>query len=234
MYRLLNASEIDVRVGTVGAKGVTLLLYKDARVDMTILDEVHGSAGWQRDHKELKGNMYAGVGIWNDAIKEWVWKWDCGTESFTEKEKGEASDSFKRACFNVGIGRELYTAPFIFIPCDTIKKDRGYELVDKYQFNGCKVANIIYNADREIEYLEIINKQGDIIFPKFPQKPKAETKKIGKLHMEFLTKAIKETETDEGAFLTFMEIEKLEDMTIEEFTNKAKPALEKKKKKGKK
>ena len=72
MYRLLNASEIDVRVGTVGAKGVTMLLYKDARVDMTILDEVHGSVGWQRDHKELKGNMYAGVGIWNDAIRERV------------------------------------------------------------------------------------------------------------------------------------------------------------------
>ena len=119
-------------------------------------------------------------------------------------------------------------------PANSYEQDRGYELVDKYQFNGCKVANIIYNADREIEYLEIINKQGDIIFPKFPQKPKAETKKIGKPHMEFLTKAIKETETDEGAFLTFMEIEKLEDMTIEQFTNTAKPALEKKASKAKK
>ena len=85
-YRLLKASEIDARVGTVGAKGVTLLLYKDARVDMAILDETHGSEFWQRDHREIKGHMYAGVGVWNKEIKQFIWKWDCGTESFTEKE----------------------------------------------------------------------------------------------------------------------------------------------------
>lgn len=164
-YRLLKPSEIDVRIGTVGAKGVTLLLYKDARVDMNILDETHGSELWQRDHKEVKGNMYAGVGIWNDVINQWVWKWDCGTESNTEKEKGEASDSFKRACVNLGIGRELYTSPFIFVRCETEQKDgRKYVLKNTFEFSGCRVESIAYNEEREISALSIANKQGTIIF----------------------------------------------------------------------
>ena len=84
---------------------------------MNVLDE----AGllWQRKHYECKGNLFCSVGI--KVGDEWIWKDDCGTESYTEKEKGEASDSFKRACFNWGIGRELYTAPFIWIPANKIK-----------------------------------------------------------------------------------------------------------------
>lgn len=126
--RPLKASEIDVRVGQVSKKGVSMLLYKNARVDMAILDETYGAMGWQRDHKEIKGNLYCGIGILNEASGEWVWKWDCGTESNTEKEKGEASDSFKRAGTNWGIGRELYTTPFVFLPAAT----------DEYESNGRK------------------------------------------------------------------------------------------------
>ena len=110
--RLLKASEIECRVGMIKETGCSLLLYKDARVDMAILDEFF-PLKWQRDHKELKGNIYCGVGI--KTFDEWIWRWDAGAESFTDKEKGEASDSFKRACVNWGIGRELYTSPFIWI-----------------------------------------------------------------------------------------------------------------------
>lgn len=101
----------------INEKGLTLLLYKDARVDQAILDETCSPHGWQRDHKELKGHIYCGVGIKDLASggEEWVWKWDAGAESNTEAVKGEASDSFKRACVNWGIGRELYSAPFIWI-----------------------------------------------------------------------------------------------------------------------
>lgn len=116
-FRDLTKEEIDVRVGQVGDGWATLLLYKDARVDMDILDETVGSENWQRRHYEVKGNMYCSVGI--KCGGEWIWKDDCGTESNTEKEKGESSDSFKRACVNWGIGRELYTSPKIFIDCET-------------------------------------------------------------------------------------------------------------------
>ena len=103
--RLLRADEIECRVGMVSEKGLSLLLYKDARADMKILDETYGSTGWQRIHELIGGNLYCRVQIWDEEKQCWVSKMDVGTESYTEKEKGQASDSFKRACVSVGIGR---------------------------------------------------------------------------------------------------------------------------------
>lgn len=163
-FRTLRADEIDVRVGSVSKTGATLLLYKNARVDMQVLDETVGQYNWQRDHKEIKGNLYCGIGI--NSGCEWVWKWDCGTESNTEAEKGEASDSFKRAGFNWGIGRELYTAPVVFIKCETEDTGRGYKLKDRYEFWDTKVSKIEYetvNGFRRISCLEITRK-GKTIF----------------------------------------------------------------------
>ena len=121
-FRDLRADEIECRVQSVKANGLVLLLYKDARVDMNILDETVGASNWQREHYECKGNLFCRVGIdigtHEGKAERWVFKSDCGTESNTEAQKGEASDSFKRACFNWGIGRELYTAPFTWIPAD--------------------------------------------------------------------------------------------------------------------
>lgn len=122
-FRDLRADEIECRVQSVKENGLVLLLYKDARVDMNILDETVGASNWQREHYECKGNLFCRVGINVDyeihgESAKWVWKSDCGTESNTEAQKGEASDSFKRACFNWGIGRELYTAPFTWIPAE--------------------------------------------------------------------------------------------------------------------
>lgn len=105
-FRKLRADEIDCRVGTINANGCTLLLYKDARCDMAILDETVGPENWQRSHEVVNNNLFCNVGIWvmrPSGFGEWVWKQDVGTESNTEKEKGEASDSFKRACVNWGM-----------------------------------------------------------------------------------------------------------------------------------
>lgn len=122
-FRDLTANEIECRVQSVKQNGLVLLLYKNARCDMNILDETVGAENWQREHYECKGNLFCRVGI--QCIGNWVWKSDCGTESNTEAQKGEASDSFKRACFNWGIGRELYTAPFIWIPADKCNINNG-------------------------------------------------------------------------------------------------------------
>lgn len=107
-FRDLKANEIDVRVSQITEEWLTLLLYKDARVDMDILDETVGSENWQRDHKELKGNIYCGVSIWDKEKNQWITKWDAGKESFSQAEKGEASDSFKRSCFNFRNSEENY------------------------------------------------------------------------------------------------------------------------------
>lgn len=113
MFRNLKAEEIECRVAQAKEKGVSILLYKDARCDQNILDETVGAMNWQRHHNRDNANCV--VSIWDDGKKQWIEKEDTGKESNTEAEKGLASDSFKRACFNWGIGRELYTAPFIWI-----------------------------------------------------------------------------------------------------------------------
>jgi len=113
MFRDLRADEIECRVAQCSEKGVSLLLYKDARCDQNILDETVGEFGWMRAHTRDNANCI--VSIWDEKKGQWISKEDTGTESNTEKEKGLASDSFKRACFNWGIGRELYTAPFIWV-----------------------------------------------------------------------------------------------------------------------
>lgn len=146
-FRDLKAEEIDVRIQSTKDNGLALLLFKDARVDMNILDETVGAENWQREHYECKGNLFCRVGICTrvkidmsgnegDILSpDWVWKSDCGTESNTEAQKGEASDSFKRACFNWGIGRELYTSPFIWIPsdnCNIKQANNSYKCFDKF------------------------------------------------------------------------------------------------------
>lgn len=113
-FRTLRADEVEARVSQVSEKGAGLLLYKDARCDMNILDETFGVYGWQRSHELINGNLFCTVSVRDPESGEWIAKQDVGTESYTEKEKGQASDAFKRACFNLGIGRELYTAPFIW------------------------------------------------------------------------------------------------------------------------
>lgn len=103
MFRTLTASEIEARVATVTKKGCSLLLYKNSRVDMNILDETFGNMNWKRSHQLIGDRLYCTIEIWDAEKQQWISKQDVGTESYTEKEKGQASDSFKRACFNVGM-----------------------------------------------------------------------------------------------------------------------------------
>jgi hypothetical protein len=151
-FRDLTADDIEVRVQSVkDNKGVILLLYKNARVDMAILDETVGVINWQREHYECKGNLFCRVGIYYPDDGTWVWKSDCGVESNTEAQKGEASDSFKRACFNWGIGRELYTSPFIWIPADKCNiTDKG-KCYDKFTVEKIVIEN------KQITAISILN-----------------------------------------------------------------------------
>lgn len=165
-FRDLKANEIDVRVGQVGDGYCTLLLYKDARVDMDILDETVGCENWQRQHYEVKGNMYCSIGIDTNALVEnaeprWIWKSDCGTESNTEKEKGESSDSFKRACVNWGIGRELYTSPLIKVNCKT--KDKKVQDLTSFSVADIVIENKAITG-LQIKAYNKENKTTDIVF----------------------------------------------------------------------
>lgn len=168
-FRNLKPDEIDVRVQSVKEKGLSLLLYKNARCDMNILDETVGSERWQREHYTCKNSLFCRVGIkFGD---EWVWKSDCGIESNAEAQKGEASDSFKRACFCWGIGRELYTAPYIWIPadmCNITPQKKCYdkfsvELIDVLDKKISNLTLLIHNEKTKKKYRMNVLKDGVIV-----------------------------------------------------------------------
>lgn len=161
-FRELKADEIDVRVAQCNDKGVSLLLYKDARCDMRILDETVGVENWQNKFYENKGILFCSLGIntnyYNTNLGDrWIWKDDAGTESNQEAEKGNASDARKRSGFAWGIGRSLYTAPQIFVSFENgdakkIMKNNKPTTKDKFV-----VEKIAYD-DEKIVGLAIINK----------------------------------------------------------------------------
>lgn len=162
---LLSANDIECRVQqvrqTYDKKSVeaVLLLYKDARCDMRYLDMLYGVTGWQRKHHLIGDRLYCTVEIWDSEKNMWIAKEDVGTESNTEKEKGQASDAFKRACFNIGIGRELYSAPQIKIPLN----EREYSSENgRYKtFATFTVKEIGYDAERQISKLVIVDRFGN-------------------------------------------------------------------------
>jgi len=157
-FRLLRANEIEVRPGITRQKGTAeLLLYQNSRCAMQILDETFGM-DWASDYKVLNGVTYCGIAYFNPDTKSYLWRWDCGSPTEIEVEKGTASDPFKRAAVKVGIARELYTAPRIRIKCP-----------DEYYFNdkltmGFTVTEIGYNDARQITDLVIEDNKGNIVF----------------------------------------------------------------------
>lgn len=238
-FRKLRADEIEVRPKVVKQNGCSLLLFKDARCDMNILDESVGSMNWQRKH--LRDNANCVVSIWDKDKNQWISKEDTGTESNTEKEKGQASDSFKRACFNWGIGRELYTAPFIWITSQNYTIKNG-KITDRF-----KVKTINYDGNK-ISELEIINndtkkivftfKNGQSNSPKSQspkeEKPKEEEKptnaqmyevvkqavKTGVMSAEEVTTSIKEYKKEKFKDLTYTQARSIYNIAVLRLKNK--------------
>jgi len=205
--RKLTADEIEAKVKSIGEKGAQLLLYKTARTDRQILDEVFGAMNWTSDYKEIKGNLYCGIGCRENTESPFVWKWDCGVESREDgdgnEKKGEASDSFKRAGFQWGIGVELYTSPFIWANVKTkpvsdkdgkaILKNgkKVWQLEDA--FERFSVSEIDYDENGKISKLVIVNTNGEVVFETPKQKAKrSEFEKEATAYKKALNKAVKE------------------------------------------
>ena len=164
--RLLSKEDIEVRVAQTLAGNnkvrVNLLLYKNARVDMKIMDELFTPMGWKRTHKLIGDRLYCCVEVYNPETKEWICKEDVGVESNTEAEKGQASDSFKRACVNWGIGRELYTAPRISIELNDKEYTRDQQGKIRV-WASFSVKSIDYDTKtRTITSLEIQDRFGNV------------------------------------------------------------------------
>jgi len=179
-FELLSPHDIECRISEIDKQGrfLHLLLYKTARTDMAKLDERFGIDGWANDFKVVDGKLFCGIGFRSDT-GEWVWKWNNGTESNQDAEKGHASDAFKRAGFMLGIGTELYSAPRIKVGNDrcTIKEYNG-----KYRcYDNFEVSAISYDDKEDICSLEITCngkvcftwKNGKVTTKPEPPKPQA-------------------------------------------------------------
>lgn len=224
-FRLLNADEIECRIAQIKEKGISLLLYKTARTDANLLDETVGEENWENDFKLVDGVLYGGIGIHYDGTFEngrheprVIWKWDAGTESNTEAEKGRASDAFKRAGFKWGIGRELYTAPFIWIPSGKANIVNG-KCYDKFE-----VTEIGYNDKREINHLVIINSSSRVEVFRMDEKvdktlSKEAAEKITMKEAKVLEAVIKEKEAKIDKLLDYYKVAKLVDLTAEQYAD---------------
>lgn len=231
--RLLRADEIECRVSVINERGLSLLLFKDARVDQKILDETFTPFGWRRTHQSIDGNLYCTVEVWDKEKQQWIAKQDVGTVSYSEKEKGQASDSFKRACFNWGIGRELYTAPFIWVSSEKAsiqKKGDRYTTSERFS-----VQAIGYNEDREISRLVVVDSRGKKVFEMGKQGKQREENKpvpvsdsnantgkgtgvITEIQRAALEKELKRTGVLMEAVLARYNIRGLDEMTEEVYT----------------
>ena len=163
--RNLRKDEIEVRVASTQNNVAQLLLYKTARTDAAILDETFGQFNWQCSYSEIKGNLFCTISVRDPNTNEWISKSDCGAESNIEKEKGEASDAFKRAGFKWGVGRELYDTPRIKIPI---------EESDMYNGRFCQtfsLKDIEISPDPKITSLSIQDRRGNVRYPYNAQQP---------------------------------------------------------------
>ena len=217
--RLLRADEIECRVGTIRENGLSLLLYKDARVDQKILDETFGAFCWQRRHDVIDGDLYCTVSVLDRDTGNWIAKQDVGVSANAEKEKSRASDAFKRACVNWGIGRELYSAPFIWIGVEQAKIQKsvrnGVEtFFTKERFS---VSAISYDeSSREIQALCIVNGSGETVY-RYGSRTEQETDKpmvvITERQKTSLMKQLDRTGVALSAVLERYKIESLDVMT---------------------
>lgn len=200
-FRTLTAQEIDVRPTDTKVRGkATLLLYKNARVDMQILDDSVGEFGWQKRYEDLGGKVYCYIGIQHPTTHEWIWKGDCGMESNIDAAKGEASDASKRAAANWGIGRELYNTPKVKIDCP-----------DRYYYNDkltmtFSVQEIEWTEDRKCKHLVIVDRFGNEVY-RFDAGQKEERSNQEYHHQQEEKKSTKDT------LVEFCKLMKLEPTT---------------------
>ena len=210
MENLLQANEISCRVQQISEKGLSLLLYVTSRDGQKRLDEKFGELGWQDRYEVIDGDLYCIISVWDSEKKMWISKEDVGTASYTAKEKGRASDAFKRACVKHGIGRELYTAPYIWIPSNycNIKTDSNGKTSTRDKFF---VNRISYTSDRKIDELEIVNQNMDVVFKQYP------SQKIDDVKYSVLLEKLKEAHVTMESAAELFRVDTLQELDINQW-----------------
>ena len=197
---------------------MSLLLYVTSRDGQKRLDEKYGALGWQDRYEVIDGDLYCIISAWDNEKKMWISKEDVGTASYTAKEKGRASDAFKRACVKHGIGRELYTAPFIWIPAANchIKTDNNGKSSTRDKF----FVNLIkYSSDGKIDELEIVDQEMNIVFKQYP------SQKIDDVKYQVLLGKLEEADVSMDTIVELFHVNTLQELDINQW-NKCMRKLE--------
>ena len=206
---LLTANDVECRIKKITNEGAVLLLYKTARVDMRILDEVYGVMNWQRRHEVINGNLFCTISVWDSEKSQWVNKQDVGTESNAEAEKGQASDAFKRAGFAWGIGRELYDAPFIWISGKVSKYDRFHVTDIQYDREKQAFTRLVIFDDKGKERYRLGTKTDR-------QQPTDDRRQKGIAAIAELVKKHKAEQPFADWLKEIMKVESLDGLTVEQ------------------
>ena len=207
---LLTANDVECRIKKITNEGAVLLLYKTARVDMRILDEVYGSMNWQRHHEVINNNLFCTISVWDSEKSQWVSKQDVGTESNAEAEKGQASDAFKRSGFAWGIGRELYDAPFIWISGKVDKYDRFHVTDIQYDREKQEFTRLVIFDDKGKERYRLGTKTDR------PQKSTDDRRQKGVAAIVELVKKHKAEQPFADWLKDTMKVESLDGLTVEQ------------------
>lgn len=157
-FRDLTKDEIQVRVAKVIGNHANLLIYKDARVDINILNDVYGIGWWKKKYEMVGEYLTCIIYTYNKELKEWIPVQDVGTESNFQAEKGAFSDAMKRACFNLGIGIELYTVKDIWVSLTSTDFTKDKKINQSFYVDKIKTENKI------IKELVIIDRSGKVRF----------------------------------------------------------------------
>lgn len=221
----LKPEEISCRVQTLREDGLSLLLYITSRAGQEKLDKKFGLGLWSDSYEMVGDNLFCTITVWNKEIGQWVSRSDVGTASYTAKEKGRASDAFKRACVKWGIARELYSAPFIWIPAKNcnivVKQDNKLAVKDNF-----KVNFIDYTQAGKINEIEIVNQNGDIVFKEYPDE------KIGIAKQKAMKELMKKANVTEDQIKKHFRLDDLENINTTIFVkimNKLNKTIEVKK-----
>lgn len=207
---LLRADEISCRVQSIAENGLSLLLYVTSRDGQKRLDEKYGPLGWQDRYEVIDGDLYCIVSAWDKEKGQWISKEDVGTASYTAKEKGRASDAFKRACVKHGIGRELYTAPFIWIPASQCKiSNNGGKFYTRDKFS---VNLISYTSDNRINELEIVDQHMNIVFKQYSNG------RIDDIKYKVLLEKLNEADVSMDSIVELFHVNTLQELDINQWS----------------
>lgn len=172
-----------------------VLAYVDARALQGRLDEVFSPFGWEDKYECIGDDFICTLTVSIDGKK--TSKQNGATRTQVEGFKGGLSSAFKRVCASgYGIGRYLYDLDVVFAETSTVKKNS----------NDWNKAFVKDKEGKRVTY-----------WWKIPTLPENAKPKIDSVKVKEITDLIESTGADEDALKTHLKINRLENMSENQY-----------------